>query len=91
MFYKNTSYSVKTFYGVTFEPGQTQEVDNYINDKFMILVDGPVDSKVIHEEVQQKPSPVKPKKDVKKVEEVSTEEAVLNIEDSTTEETKKSK
>ena len=51
MFYKNTSYSVKTFHGVTFQPGETKEVNEYINDLFVILVDEPRIDK------QQKPSP----------------------------------
>lgn len=61
MFYKNTSYSEKTFYGVTFKPGETKEVDGYINNKWMILKDGPTTATV---NVQQKPSPAKPKKEV---------------------------
>ena len=62
MFYKNISYSVKTFYGVTFRPGETKEVGNYINDKLMILSDAPVNKTVI---AQQKPSD-KSKKNVPK-------------------------
>jgi len=61
MFYKNTSCSVKTFYGVTFEPGQINEVADYINDRFMVPVDKPAEKSKI--EVQQKPSPAKSKKD----------------------------
>ena len=38
MYYKNVSFSVKTFHGVTFKPGETKEVDKYINSKFMVLV-----------------------------------------------------
>ena len=41
MFYKNTSYFVKTFYGVTFQPQEIKEVGEYINDKFFVLVDDP--------------------------------------------------
>lgn len=33
MFYKNTSTATKTFYGVTFKPGDTKDVPGYINDK----------------------------------------------------------
>ncbi len=41
MFYKNLSYSDKTFYGVTFKPGEVAEVPGYINDKQMIVVPKP--------------------------------------------------
>lgn len=36
--YKNTSLSVKTFYGVTFKPGETRDVTGFINDPSMIRV-----------------------------------------------------
>ncbi len=36
--YKNISCSVKTFYGVTFEPNDVKEVPGYINDKGMTRV-----------------------------------------------------
>ena len=39
MFYKNTSTSAKTFHRVTFKPGETKEVGDYINSSTMILVD----------------------------------------------------
>lgn len=38
MLYKNTSIIAKTFYGVTFKPGETKEVSQYINDPKMIKV-----------------------------------------------------
>ena len=38
MFYKNTSLTKKTFYGVTFGPGETKEVNGFINDVKMIRV-----------------------------------------------------
>ena len=38
MFYKNLSYSEKTFYGVTFQPRAVAEVPGYINDLHMIVV-----------------------------------------------------
>lgn len=41
MFYKNVSYSDKTFYGVTFKPGEVAEVPGYINDKQMIVAPKP--------------------------------------------------
>lgn len=51
MFYKNTSYITKTFYGVTFKPGEVKKVNNFINDSKMIRVnelpkEPPVSSKV---------------------------------------------
>lgn len=46
MFYKNVASFAKTFYGITFKPGETKESTQYINDKFMIAV--------------EKPAPVKP-------------------------------
>ena len=36
--YKNTSLSVKTFYGVTFKPGEVNDVPGFINDPSMIRV-----------------------------------------------------
>lgn len=84
MFYKNTSYSVKTFYGVTFEPGQTYEVDGIISDPLMIVVERPADPvvlpEVVEEQIQQKPSPVKPKKETKPAEELVVEEVVATEE-----------
>ena len=41
MFYKNISYSEKTFYGVTFQPGEVAEVPGYVNDLQMIVVPKP--------------------------------------------------
>ena len=32
MFYKNISKATKTFYGVTFKPGDIKQVPGYIND-----------------------------------------------------------
>ena len=36
--YKNTSLSVKTFYGVTFNPGDIHTVSGYVNDPSMIRI-----------------------------------------------------
>lgn len=36
MYYKNVSYTAKTFYGVTFEPGETKKVDGIINNRWMV-------------------------------------------------------
>lgn len=33
MFYKNNSDTAKTFYGITFKPGEIKEVPGYVNDK----------------------------------------------------------
>lgn len=63
MFYKNISYSEKTFYGVTFKPGETKEVNDFINHKLMIRVDDPV---INPSNKQQKPSPEQPKKETHK-------------------------
>ena len=38
MIYKNLSFTTKTFYGVTFKPGEEHEVPGYINHpKFLRL------------------------------------------------------
>ena len=62
MFYKNVSTSVKTFHGVTFNPGDIKKVDKYINDKWMILADKPLKGN----ETQQKLSSDKSKKESSK-------------------------
>ena len=76
MYYKNVSVSVKTFYGVTFKPGEIKEVKDYINNKFMIPVSEKESKKVAkvnsanstdektsqQTAKQQKPSSEKPKK-----------------------------
>ena len=70
MFYKNVSHSVKTFYGVTFKPGEIKEVDAYINSRYMIIADGETktESKLPQNNTQeqQKPSSEKPKKESEK-------------------------
>ena len=38
MLYKNISDFVKTFYGVTFRPGETKSVCGNINDPSMVMV-----------------------------------------------------
>lgn len=38
--YKNIGYSSKTFYGITFKPGDIREVPGYINASGMSRVDG---------------------------------------------------
>lgn len=41
MFYKNNSFVAKTFYGVTFQPGEIKDVPGYINNKYFDVVDAP--------------------------------------------------
>ena len=70
MFYKNISYSVKTFHGLIFKPNEIREVNKPINSKFMILVEPPKeDTKKLDAEMaqeQMKPSSeYKAKKDTK--------------------------
>lgn len=76
MFYKNVSYSDKTFYGLTFKPGEIKEVDKYINHTHMILVDAPEkNNKELPQPVQeqQKPSSDKSKKGTEKKNEPAPE------------------
>ena len=40
MIYKNLSRATKTFYGVTFRPGDVHEVPGYINDPKFVKVFG---------------------------------------------------
>ena len=81
MYYKNVSFSVKTFYGVTFKPGEIKEVNSYINNKFLVPATPEEvkaqnnDIKVLEEEAshqqkakQQKPSSEKSKKSEEKKE-----------------------
>lgn len=63
MVYKNCSCTAKTFYGVTFEPGQIKEVDGIISDKMMICIHNPSS---VTKTQQQKPSP-EPAKDTSPV------------------------
>lgn len=39
--YKNLSKAVKTFYGVTFLPGEVKSVSGYINDRHFVKVAEP--------------------------------------------------
>jgi hypothetical protein len=87
MFYKNVSYSVKTFHGVTFQPGEVKEVDKFINSPFMILADAKenkTDKKLPQDnQDQQKPSSEKPKKsaDTKKENPESKKETPEKVEE----------
>ena len=60
MTYKNTSLATKTFYGVTFKPGEVHKVSGYINDPKFIRVsetsETPSDSKVVKKVETVKPS-----------------------------------
>lgn len=38
MYYRNISFGTKTFYGVTFQPGDIKEVKAFINDPKMLLM-----------------------------------------------------
>lgn len=69
MFYKNTSYSAKTFYGVTFGPGEIKEVEGIINNRWMIPANDP-DTTVT--KVQKEPSSGRPKKESGKPEHSKT-------------------
>jgi hypothetical protein len=42
MFYKNNSFVAKTFYGVTFQPGEIKDVPGYVNDRDFMRVARPV-------------------------------------------------
>lgn len=90
MYYKNVSYSVKTFYGVTFEPGEIKNVDRYINNVWLI----PVGEQVNEQNTTQKkpsseskkeipreaPKPAKQPEPSKKEEPAKQEEAKLEEE-----------
>ena len=39
MIYKNLGHTTRTFHGVTFNPGDTKEVNGYINAKEFVAVD----------------------------------------------------
>ena len=69
MLYKNLSQISKTFHGVTFNPGETKEVSNYINDpKFIRVMSVPeeppksAEPEPVVEEVKPKPTRGRPRK-----------------------------
>lgn len=70
MRYQNTSNFVKTFHGVTFQPGEIRDVCGNINDPAMIIVFG------IPEAVKQQDAEV-----ADSVDSVSTE--IVKVQDST--------
>lgn len=72
MFYKNTSYTEKTFYGVKFKPGETKEVDGIISNRWMIpCSDSATDTPKV---MQQKPSSEEASKEVAEAEKPSVSE-----------------
>ena len=72
MFYKNLAYSEKTFYGITFKPGEVKEVPGFINDQYVIAVDAPKSTpKVAEPELTE---PAVPKKEEKKSEQKKNSE-----------------
>lgn len=82
MFYKNVSYTAKTFYGVTFGPGEIKQVDGIINNKWMVIADGPATK--VTQVTQQKPSSDEPKEAdpvPEKVEEVVESKEEQPVED----------
>jgi len=44
MYYKNISLSQKEFYGVKFKPGEVKELNGFVNDVQMIVIDKKVES-----------------------------------------------
>ncbi len=81
MLYKNISYSAKTFYGITFKPGEVKEVPGYINDIKMVVVD----ASELKRAIKQPMTPVeKPKKSPEKISvtpEIRTEEKIADKND----------
>ena len=82
IFYKNTSLTVKTFYGVTFNPGEVNEVPGYINHHDMIRVPEPKEPPKAAA-ATKKSSPVSSSK-TDKIKSV-TEESTTSIESNNTE------
>lgn len=66
MFYKNVSYSDKTFYGVTFKPGEVAEVPGYVNDLYMIIAPKPSKKQTVASDAPAVTSKKDDKKDGKK-------------------------
>ena len=80
MFYKNNSVVTKTFYGVTFKPGEIKEVPGYINYKHFEIVAAP---KQLPKEPPKVKQPTKsielikvPKTSVQKVEHIVEQKPV---------------
>ena len=79
MLYKNISYSVKTFYGVEFKPGETKEVPGYINHPKMLVVDSLPE---VADVKQPEPSPEKQKKSSEKPSVIQNKKSEESAEDS---------
>ena len=76
MIYKNLGHTTRTFHGVTFNPGDTKEVNGYINAKEFVAVDklDTVSNKKESEKDDKKED--KRSKENKKVEKVTPTEDV---------------
>lgn len=65
-YYKNCSYTTKTFYGVKFRPGEVHQVPGFINNIYFIQVSAPLElPKVVdssEDMSEQKPKRKKKKK-----------------------------
>lgn len=76
MFYLNTSRFAKTFYGVTFLPGQVKEVPGYINhSKFVLVASMPKEPPA---SIEKKKKQGRPKKEIIEPEIHEEQEEVLN-------------
>lgn len=53
--YKNTSITVKTFYGTAFNPGEEKDVLGYINDPKMVRVPARVAKAPVKSSLDKKP------------------------------------
>lgn len=76
MYYKNVSCITKTFYDVTFNPGDEKEVPGYINDKYMIVIDAL--KKPAEQQKSEKPKSETKAPDKKPSSESQKKEAVEN-------------
>ena len=59
--YQNIGASTKTFYGVTFKPGDIHQVSGFINNKYFIRVKPPVEEKPVETKVETKETKVETK------------------------------
>ncbi len=66
MIYKNLSYTTKTFYGVSFKPGEVHEVDGYINHPDIVAATESDLNKCNISGSTKKPEPIKKSEPVKK-------------------------
>lgn len=56
MTYKNIGFSTKTFYGVTFAPGEVKDVPGYINASGMVRVTISNEDRKVYKKRGRKPS-----------------------------------